>query len=616
MNRTEFDPRETVLIGDASQERFDLFEEILHDNFHLKALQFRTFVVLEDKIEEVGEDGGKRDWRLVIFADDLPQSAMDKQPTPERYASRLNGNVLPLVCIGSRKPRPNLPNGVRYIDVPPKPTGELSKTIVAQLDTFTTAIPPEVKLPALNYEPEDRTLREQIRSLSRERDRKDGEKIVRHLIYCFFKCTNATIEQLGQGLSGARVFLLRLEEQGRAKSFVLKLSDEDNLWKLKEEVNRHREATKHLGAKRYKVHLPSLNPCSENHSEFIAHYRNWVAVCYDYLGDDHQQSGIIDLETLLIQAPDKLNQKTGKTRFNATYLSSGQSPLEVRKNVFEEFLNWLCQEWYQKGELNQQNKAMWKPADCEPGKYPRVPPYQLKGKEKGLALGFLYGKDARKVAQLLPGWEGHRDKVWEFLEQTGETTGIAALDQPVLATLSPAHGDLNSNNAIFWLEQANHPFLIDFPFFQEEGHALQDFARLEIEIIYALMDCQEENASKLKAGDHSHTQFDLWLRLINHLTNGEDCAWQDDEISENIEHCLDLIQLLRLKAAAVRMPQGQMTSIDPAAADFLTEYLPPLLYYTLREIGYSSRPIFKRLLAVYSASQILLCLENLSSKQI
>ena len=34
--------------------------------------------------------------------------------------------------------------------------------------------------------------------------------------------------------------------------------------------------------------------------------------------------------------------------------------------------------------------------------------------------------------------------------------------------------------------------------------------RLEIEIIYALMDCQAENAKSLRASDHTHTRLDLW----------------------------------------------------------------------------------------------------------
>src|SRR5262249_44433338 len=145
---------------------------------------------------------------------------------------------------------------------------------------------------------------------------------------------------------------------------------------------------------------------------------------------------------------------------------------------------------------------LWLPDDNSPD----WSPYELKGKDTGRILSFLDSKDASKVAGLLSSWDDHRTRVWEFVENKGHQIGQTPLNELVSVTLALVHGDMNSNNVLLGMEYAGPPLLIDLPFFQESGHAMQDFARLEIEIIYALMDCQAENASSLPASDHTHTQ--------------------------------------------------------------------------------------------------------------
>jgi len=71
MNERSFDPRRTVLIGDTSQERFNLLEKILREDFYLHALQFPNFQALYAKVKE------HSNWRLVIFTVDLPYSAKE-----------------------------------------------------------------------------------------------------------------------------------------------------------------------------------------------------------------------------------------------------------------------------------------------------------------------------------------------------------------------------------------------------------------------------------------------------------------------------------------------------------------------------------------------------------
>jgi hypothetical protein len=562
MSESDFNPSRTVLIGDTSQDRFRLLERILRDDFHLQALRFANFNDLRVKAE-INDD-----WLLVLIADDLHYETLQKGIAPHSYFIKLEDRA-PLGCLVSGRQPPDMRGVSRpphFIYVPRTPSQNdpaQRNQIIVGLQSFGF-FPQQIHLPDLDFDPSERTLREQIRSLSKQRNLDEGKEILKHLIRWFFDSNNATIERLGQGLSGARVFLLQIKESAKTKSYVLKLTPEQNLWKLEEEVKKHERATEFTGTPPFRVHLPPLHPCHNQQSTYIARYKNWAAVCYDYLGDK-KIGGIIDLETLLVCSLKELHNKTSGSKLHDRHFASGKPLTESRSDIFGGFLSWLCEEWCQaNGKAERGMSQLWLTADCPPKKYTTLPPYQLKGKEKGQILNFLDSKDAEKVARLLPRWDEHREKVWAFVEKNGEPTGLAALDEPVSVILSPTHGDLNANNAMLWLEHADHPFLIDFPFFQESGHALQDFARLEVEIIYALTD--------------------------------------------NIEHCLDLIQRLRQKAEAVQARQDKPTDHCPG---FFAEYLPALLYYTLREIGYPSRTVFKRLLAVYSASQILTQLDPL-----
>ncbi|MGE0130464.1 MAG: hypothetical protein AB7U82_20500 [Blastocatellales bacterium] len=605
MNNPTPDPSRTVLIGDTSQERFNLLEKILREDFYLHALRFPNFQALFAKVKE------HSNWRLVIFTVDLPYSAKEgeRQPLPDKYSEDLTSELVPLVCIGEDEQGPKLPVNIRYLCAPQQPDSESRKEVIGVLRTFASAFPKKARLPELVLREEgDRTLREQIRSLSDERNLDEGKDILKHLICLFFNCDNVTIEieRLGQGLSGASVFLFQVKDGLLAKSYVLKLTPKETEWKLEKEVEKHERARMMTEISHLRSYLPRLHPCLDS-QYLIASYSNWTAVCYDYLGGE-KIGKIIDLETLLVCSIEELRDKTAGSKLHIRHFNSGGSLTESRSNLFGEFLNWLCDEWCPaNGGIKRGERRLWLPDDSPPD----WSPYELKGRDIGRILGFLDSKDAGKVARLLPKWEEHRERVWEFVEHKGYLTGQTALNDLFSVTLSLAHGDMNSNNVMLWMEYAGHPLLIDLPFFQESGHAMQDFARLEIEIIYALMDCQAENADSLRASDHTHTQLPLWIRLADHLLDEnkweKKTAWKKSKFTANIEHCLDLIRLLRRKAANVQK-QGKPEDSPPK---FFAEYLPALLYYTLREIGYGSRTVFKRLLAIYSASQILTRIEGL-----
>jgi hypothetical protein len=156
-----------------------------------------------------------------------------------------------------------------------------------------------------------------------------------------------------------------------------------------------------------------------------------------------------------------------------------------------------------------------------------------------------------------------------------------------------------------WLEH-EHPFLIDFPFYQEAGHALQDFARLETELKFALLDRQKDSPEKqLKAFEHTYSQMSIWQEMEDRLIadwKQKNSGWPAKGYTGNVRLCFEFVQLIRNRALAVQ--QNDKCPGLPAG-DFLTEYWPALLYHTVRSIGYPSLSVFKRLLAVYSAGSIL-----------
>jgi hypothetical protein len=204
---------------------------------------------------------------------------------------------------------------------------------------------------------------------------------------------------------------------------------------------------------------------------------------------------------------------------------------------------------------------------------------------------------------MLEGWSGYSQSVWEFVENTSPQTGIPLLDNEIEMILSPAHGDLNANNVFIWLTHPDQPFFIDFPTFQARGHALQDFARLEVEVKYTLMDRQEDSpAEQLPSFDLTPSQFVIWRQLEDYLLAegwAEERTWDGNAVyTGNVGLSLALVQRIRRYACRVQSQKNPTVG-------FLEEYLPALLFHTLRAISYTSLSPLKRLLAVYSAARML-----------
>lgn len=552
-------------------------------------------------------------WNLLLIAHDLPRSPNVKNAFLFKYFAHLDLEVdsVNRACIVG------LPEPVDLNNIDPPPARihvpSLSPSLAEQAQIVTelgSLLPRAAHLPELD--PVDSpSLREQIRSLADSRNLEEGTMVLRRLLRDLFKCDGARLGRLGQGLSGAKVFRVQLKRDGRPpREVILKLSSGGDFWKILLELERHAEAKDTLGIDDYLIHYPRLAE-AEYPFEYqdrlltnVVYYKNWYAISYDFLGGE-KFGTLIDLETVVVEQATVLEEKVRDTEFG--FAASEPSTVVARRlELFSLTLDWLCRKWYMKeGLLTREQRGVWNTEDTPAKQYPAMPPYQLAGKSKGLILSFLDGHASEIGERFFDNWEENRKRVWELVEKTAGATGVAYLDRQASFLLSPAHGDLNGNNLLLWLDESCHPFLIDFPFYQKQGHALQDFARLEVEIKFALMDRQADSpVLALPALDHTSSQLLLWREMENHLLSDawhdSKSAWAAGGFSDNVDFCLKLVQLLRSKAAEV-----QRQKPAPHAESFMDEYRPALLYHTVRASGYSALSLFKRLLAVYSAGRLL-----------
>ncbi len=256
---------------------------------------------------------------MVLLADDLPLLAHSKDVIQRRHFDFLNELDwgIRLGCIYSNEEPPYLDeySNLFGLPVPPRtPTEEERNRLISILELAgrlkRSRRPPEIRLAA------DPILREQIRALNDDRDLETGQEHLSYLIRNFNLPfgEKVAVAKLVQGKSGARVFRFRpkmsVPESG---DLIIKLNPRNDLWKLELEVERHRDATKSLGVRRYQIHVADLKEIdpsgrrSGTNNNHITEYGNWCAVCYDFLGGK-EFGPFLDLETALIAAPEKLQE--------------------------------------------------------------------------------------------------------------------------------------------------------------------------------------------------------------------------------------------------------------------------------------------------------------------
>jgi hypothetical protein len=643
-----------VLVGDPNPDRFKWLKDVLDEEYGTAAEQARTFDEVQKLVEESNKsrenaeandnsDGtaGENSWSLIFITDNLPpkhtrNSSPDVVKTYFTILDSLNkwGDLTTVFVMTRhiemdwRAITPS-PLTIRLSD-PPRP--EERQSVIGELDGLGGLKHVAGAESKIAWDRDDLILYEQIRGLSDWHSLQNGENHLARLISRCFDCSKVEqveVKQLSQGRSGATVFHLCVAKRGaetnelEKQDYVLKLCQAGSVWKLESEVRGHMQAIKGLGHPGYRVHIPALKaahvPCAGlEHLEMmhpnghIVRSGQWYAVHYDFLGGP-KFGQFIDLEAALVASAQDLAEKLADTEF-AVETAKARKVQATRARILETVLEWLCENWYSNsatGYVERKATMLWDSGDAPEQEYVVMPPYKLTGKLKGWIQSFLNSREADIGHRFFAGWAKQKGKVFRLVsEETPSTAQLGRLGDLLPTVLSQVHGDLNASNILLWVRH-RHPFLIDFPFYQEAGHALQDFARLEVEIKFALLDRQRDSPkTKLRAFEHTYSQLGIWREMEDALLDQWDqkiMRWRSKGYAGNVRPCYELVQMVRRKAREV---QQSNLCPGPPPGDFLTEYWPALLYHTVRAIGYPSLSLFKRLLAVYSAGSILTKLDS------
>jgi hypothetical protein len=637
-----------VLIGDEDKQRADWLSEFLSEYYGLES---RIISTLDEALSVVTIS----EWSFIFLTDTLPYMEIEGSTTEANFA-QIRGKIeksknykYTLVCIVTGESNPDWaraglapPFHIHLSSPPTNPAG--LKAIIDELRSMGNLLPTIRSTEDISnktrWDKNNRILREQIRSLSLKRDVDDGEERLFSLISNCFNCKEKEkiqIKELGQGKSGAQVFhLIVVPKVDKAENksaragaklkppeehYILKLSEAGDSWKLLAEIEGYNNAKKSTAYSIYKKHVPDLKEAyfpkyGKDKTEYkhIASSFKWDAIYYDYL-DANVLKHCLALETALISDTEKLKRKTEEAK-RSTYTIASAKPEDIaafRLTFLEHVIDGLCNLWYLNEELvSRKSKALWKNGNAPDREHVTFPSYCFTERIRYRIQAFLGGSEAEIGRRLLKGklippsisltnWDDCCDKVLKFMALKKENNlGVLKQKKPVI--LSPVHGDLNANNVFLWLKSEKFPFLIDLPFYQDKGHAMQDFARLEVELKFVLMDRQEDSPpEQLPAFDETPVQIPLWWQLENRLLDGGGGDWYSVGFKDNVVMTYQLVELIRRKAKMV-----QQQEIPGSAPDeFESEYLPALLYHTIRAISYTSLSIFKRLLAVYSAGSIL-----------
>lgn len=607
-----------ILIGDQHDKRFERFKTLLAENFRTGL----DDIVQASNFQDLLSKARTLTWDVIFIADDLQEVKDKVERLPvESHLYRLEevyqGSAV-CVVTNSFDPQPLSPERViSCIHFPYRQTTKEARNAVAEIEIAAPNLKKSVQLPKIELEGNDPALREQLRTLSDRRSLREGKNQLAWMLSDLFECESVVIGKLGQGKSGSRVFRVTPSNRSpRLKAreigdYVLKVTPNKDVWKLRSEVAGHILATAllrpDLDGDRFTQHATRIEEPrqsiddTDHHLRYAVSHNKWLALCYKFLGK-RKKGRFVDLETMLIAAPDDLDRRISGTDFESNH--NGGSTAFARKKALDETLRWLSALWY-KALSDRVPRPLWDCKDRPTEQYPELPPYQLSGNSKEYIIGFLDSRDAEMGKAFFDKWKNRVELVQRFVERSRNGTERVFKRQPVV--VSPVHGDLNTKNVLLWLDKTlSLPFLIDFAMFQELGHTLQDFAKLETEVKFSIMDRQEgAPVQRLPAADHTYSQIFLWKQLEDHLLGThwrrKKDPWSKAGYKANVEECLCHIQLIRGYAEQVQL---QDLRLKPTQS-FLDEYRPALMFHTLKAIGYEDLPVFKRLLAIYSASSLL-----------
>ena len=460
------------------------------------------------------------------------------------------------------------------------------ETIREFMGSSTTPLP---MLPSLRQGRWPRALVNQVTFLDSGGDPSVGKEILQHLVLQLHpEISKFTLIQLGQGFSGASVFRLAQIEHGDAKSsrdLVLKLTPSARYqsYKCRHEVANHDQIQKSFNNGLVK-HVPDLNVSKDGKP---AEYKGWLAVTYECV--THENLCVADLERLAIE-PGKCLAKVGSV--NA--VPSNQLMGHMLQKLFN-----LLERWYTNDKSRMvTNGPLWTEKDAPNDSPPMFPPYRFTSWEKEAILDAMDQLDLYGKSLLAADWKLSRRQVMRLISTNKALKFPAALITPQPLLLSRVHGDLNANNVLFELYNELVQF-IDFACFQEQGHLVQDFARLEVAIKIELMGREVDGPA---GRDLNTAEFGHWCEAEKWLQ-----SWPDEStagldstgISLSARRTFELCALIRRSAEGIHSRLAQKCKGEKP--DFQLSYEAALLYHTVRSIRFASRPHLKRIFSVYSA---------------
>lgn len=494
-----------------------------------------------------------------------------------------------LITEDSRIPYPNfIPGGVIVIP------SDVTANDPALVSELTRKLGPgQSPLPSMGEDNWPDSLTNQIRWLDQDGVLANGKMIIQHLVSQLDPYIRSfQLMPLSQGFSGANVFkLTAIQRHGKeaATDLVLKLTPtaKHQAYKCQHEIAKHAEIKKsfNLGIIN---HVPNLISCPGNEP---AECEKWLAVMYDCV--THEELRVTDLERVMLESEQCV----------AAAPNTGPAS-RLTKDVLQRLIEAL-ERWYTHDKQRAvRNKALWTTDDAPEHAPPKFPSYCFGSWEKNDILGAIHQLSPYGKSLLAADWEPGCKQVLRFIGADRDSTlpTVLTKKQPVL--LSRVHGDLNANNVLIELGSQLVLF-IDFACYQDQGHLVQDLARLEMALKIELMGREDRGPL---GQDLNSTEFGLWCEAEQWLQSWPDAAVTPAafEKSESVKRTFTLCLLIRNAAERIQRELAADHKLDPRLS-----YEASLLYHTVRSLRFASRPHLKRIFSVYST---LLLAQRLDSQ--
>lgn len=500
---------------------------------------------------------------------------------------------------------------------PPGPSHSTADLIQIEDDNSRSRIETRFGRIALSQTPDDITLEQELRQLlgpspspprisllNRLDDRvrrliaglgPSGMQALREVVFQLFPGSRtAKIGWVGEGYSNSRLFsLVYRDGQGNTTNRVLKLTPVSERQKCVDELDRYPELPDSMyGRLIPRIFRNESGGGTQSGEPGVAEFGEWVGVAYEFIGSENEP--FCDLAQSYLRPDDPCFESIPNREDPAKY-------------VITCCLQSMRIDWHAHCRFEDRHVWSGETDDARSGR-DGFPPYRLKLPEKrdhAKCISTLgrYGRT------LLPHWEEDVQDLSRICWEGLQIPNSIAPDGKMPMLLSQVHGDLNGGNIRCNIAR-NHAFLIDLAWYRESSHTLQDFARLEIELKFVLMDSGQGCGKWM---DLPPQLLDSWIEVESVLCND---TWTAplNVSSTSISRCgaraIGLVEFVRRQAFGLHNELVDRSHASVTRGHFILAYLAALLYGTLRAVAFTTLPIVKRVFAVHSAAAIVRRLES------